>query len=176
MSNSPEGYPWNTTRNVTFYWNSMAYAKTTAKNSWAFGRTNLKSAMSRTRVCCLRPKIHNIWTRIGPFSGPKIRYFPDRHMGELPGAYCDLEICQGDVMSIQPIWREVEDCPTTCMLLEHCGDPCNDDLRNLDLSTSKPCINIIYTLLYLNCSLKILILEQFLALDKRACIIHCEAV
>jgi hypothetical protein len=45
--------------------------------------TNIKSAMSQTRISLLRPKIHYIRTRIGPFSGLKIRYFLDRHMGEL---------------------------------------------------------------------------------------------
>ena len=41
---------------------------------------------TRTRLCLSWPKIRYSWTRIRLFWRPKIRYFPDKHKGELQGA------------------------------------------------------------------------------------------
>ena len=57
---------------------------------------------------------------------------------EEAATYChDLEICQGDVVPLFYGLYEgkVEGRPTMCMLLEDCGDPCDDNLESLDLST-----------------------------------------
>jgi hypothetical protein len=39
------------------------------QKSQAFSQTNLRCTMSQTRICFLRSKIHNIWTRVGSFWG-----------------------------------------------------------------------------------------------------------
>jgi hypothetical protein len=51
----------------------------------------------------------------------------------------DLEICQGDVVPLFYGLYEgkIEGRPTACMLLEDCGDPCDDNLESLDLSTKQ---------------------------------------
>ena len=57
---------------------------------------------------------------------------------EEAATYCrDLEICQGEVVPLFYGLYEgkVNGRPTACVLLEDCGDPCNDDLKSLDLST-----------------------------------------
>lgn len=51
--------------------------------------------------------------------------------------YCrDLEICQGDVVPLFYGLYEgkIGGRPTTCMLLEDCGDSCDDNFESLDLS------------------------------------------
>ena len=46
----------------------------------------LKIPYIQTRTASSGPKITYLQTGIWPFSGLKIPYFPDRDMGELPGA------------------------------------------------------------------------------------------
>jgi len=51
--------------------------------------------------------------------------------------YCrDLQSCQGEVVPLFYGLYEgnIGGRPLTCILLEDCGDPCDDDLKNLDMS------------------------------------------
>jgi hypothetical protein len=53
------------------------------------------------------------------------------------GSYChELEHCQGDVIPLFYGFYEgyIHGRPVACILLEDCGDPCNDNLREIDMS------------------------------------------